>query len=107
MSTVGPSPHARRQRPPTDAPPARTAAPARARCRPGPARAPADCAVAAPPLTAVRKFDDDAANGRGTVGRVATALKGAGIEYVFWSGTGPLSAHKLNIVELLHHRVPW
>ena len=104
---MGPSPHARRQRPPTDAPPARTAAPARARCRPGPARAPADCAVAAPPLTAVLKFHTDAAERRGTVGQVANTLKGAGIEYVFWSGKGPLSKTKLNIVDLLHHGRPW
>ena len=41
------------------------------------------------------------------MGQVANTLKGAGIEYVFWSGTGPLSKTKLNIVDLLHHGRPW
>ena len=41
------------------------------------------------------------------MGQVANTLKDAGIEYVFWSGTEPLSKDKLNIVDLLSHRVPW
>ena len=41
------------------------------------------------------------------MGQVANTLDGAGIEYVFWSGTGPLSKTKLNIVDLLHHGRPW
>ena len=101
-----PSPRTRGQCPPTDAPPAHTVAPPAQAVAP-PARAPVDCAVVALPLTVEKKFRLDAASGRGTVGQLTTALKGAGIKTALWSGKGPLQLGLLNLVDLLDHRVPW